>query len=149
MTMTSITQVWEKTLNKSNEWLRQLGAELGLANAHATLLALRSVLHALRDRLEPNEAADLAAQMPLLIKGVYFDGWNSSAPPLKARTKDEFLALVRKSLSRGMPDADAERVTRAVFKLLAERISQGEIEDVRGMLPAELADLWPEGAAKT
>jgi uncharacterized protein (DUF2267 family) len=139
--------VWDKTLVKSNEWLKELGAELGWEDAHATLLALRSVLHALRDRLTPTEAADLAAQMPLLIKGVYFDGWRCGAPPVKARTRQDFLALVRKSLIRAMPEADPERVTRAVFKLLVGRISRGEIEDVRGMLPSELVELWPERAA--
>jgi uncharacterized protein (DUF2267 family) len=146
--MTSISQVWDKTLAKSNEWLKALGAELGWQEAHATLLGLRSVLHALRDRLPPNEAADLAAQMPLLIKGVYFDGWKPSATPVKARTKEEFLELVRKPLARGFPDADPERVTRAVLKVIAEHVSSGEIRDVRLTLPPELVELWPE-LAKT
>jgi uncharacterized protein (DUF2267 family) len=144
--MTSVTQVWDKAVLKSNEWLKELGDELGWETPHATLFALRSVLHALRDRLTPNEAVDLAAQMPLLIKGVYFDSWKPSATPVKARTKEQFLALVKKSLARGGPEADAERVTRAVFKLIADRVSQGEIHDVRMILPPEVAELWPQEA---
>lgn len=141
--MTSAAHVWDKTLSKGTEWLTTLGCELACQNAHVTLFALRSVLHALRDRLPPDEAVDLAAQMPLIIKGLYFDGWDPSATPVKARTKEEFLALVKKRLQRGVLDADPERVTGAVFKLIAERVSEGEVRDVRGILPAEIAELWP------
>ena len=110
------------------------------------LLALRSVLHALRDRLPPDEAVELAAQLPLLIKGVYFDGWNPSATPVRIRSAEEFFARVLGPFQRGLLHADVERITRSVFKLLAERVSPGEIRDVRGALPAELAQLWPEPA---
>lgn len=139
------SQVWDKTLAKSNLWIEQLGRQLGWNDPETTLLALRSVLHALRDRLPPDEAVELAAQMPLLIKGVYFDGWNPSATPVRARSKEEFFALVRGPFQGGPLEADAERITRAVFRLLAERVSEGEIKDVRGVLPAALADLWLDG----
>lgn len=141
--MTSLAHIWDKALSKSNVWLSELSNELSWANAPLTLLALRAVLHALRDRLPPDEAVDLSAQMPLIIKGVYFDGWDPSATPVKARTKEEFLALVNTRLQRAARDVDAERITRAVFKLIAERVSEGEIRDVRGMLPLEVAELWP------
>lgn len=137
--------VWDKTLAKSNLWLEQLGSELGWKDPEAVLLALRSVLHALRDRLPPDEAVELAAQMPLLIKGIYFDGWNPSATPVRARSKEEFFALVRGPLQGGPLETDTERITRAVFRLLADRVSEGEIRDVRGVLPAALADLWLNG----
>lgn len=143
MTSMPMPHVWERALHKSNAWLQQLAAELDWNDMQATLLALRSVLHALRDRLPPNEAVQLAAQLPLLIKGVYFDGWHPAATPLKTRTRGDFLELVRQPLLRGVPEADAERVTRAVFTLLAEHVSAGEIQDIRGLLPAELVALWP------
>jgi uncharacterized protein (DUF2267 family) len=141
--MTSVSHLWDKALSKSNVWLSDLSSELGWENANHTLLALRAVLHALRDRLPRNEAVHLAAQMPLIIKGLYFDGWDPGVRPVKARTKEEFLALVQNRLQRGVLDADPERVTRAVFKLLAQRVSEGEIRDVRGVLPPEVAELWP------
>jgi uncharacterized protein (DUF2267 family) len=62
------------------------------------------------------------------------------------RSREEFFRLVMQPLARGFPEPDPERVTRAVFRILAERVSQGEIRDVRLVLPAELADLWPTGA---
>ncbi len=142
--MVSASHVWEKALHKGNAWLQEVSGELGWEDLEATLLALRSVLHALRDRLTPNEAVQLAAQFPLLIKGVYFDGWHLRGTPVRARRKGVFLAMVRSNLIRGIPEADPERVTRAVFKVLARHVSEGEISDVRAMLPAEMRDLWPD-----
>lgn len=142
--MTTLAHIWDKTLAKSDEWLTSLGNDLGVEDPHAALLALRAVLHALRDRLPPDEAVDLAAQMPLVIKGVYFDGWDPSATPVKARSRDAFLGLVEGRLRGTYLEPMPERVTRAVFRLLAARVSQGEIRDVRGALPREVTELWPE-----
>lgn len=142
--MTSISQIWDKTIAKTNERLKEVGKEVGSENASTILLALRSVLHALRDRLHPDEATDLAAQLPILLKGIYFDGWNPSATPVKARTKEEFLRLVMQSMPPGTAPVDAERFTRAVFNVLRAHVSPGEVRDVQAMLPAGLKALWPE-----
>jgi uncharacterized protein (DUF2267 family) len=66
---------------------------------------------------------------------------------VKARTKEEFLALVGTNLQRAARDVDPERITRAVFRLIADHVSEGEIRDVRGMLPSDVAQLWPARAA--
>ncbi len=38
---------------------------------------------------------------------------------------------------------DAEKAVRSVFQLLDHRISEGEIDDIRHMLPEEVRSLWP------
>ena len=139
----SFARVWDPTVARSTRWLEALGAELGWADPDRVLLVLRAVLHALRDRLPPDEAVELSAQLPLLIRGLYFEGWDPSATPVLARSREEFLALVRPPLRRAALDLWTERAVRAVFKLLADHVSEGEIHDVRRALPAELADLWP------
>ena len=142
--MTSLAHIWDNAQSKSSSWISDLSDHLGWANAPLTLLALRAVLHALRDRLPPDEAVELSAQMPLIIKGVYFDQWDPSATPVRIRTREEFLGLVRTNLQRAARDIDPERLTRAVFKLLSERVCEGEIRDVRSVLPAQVAELWPK-----
>lgn len=137
------SHVWDRAVHKANAWLQELDGQLEWGDLDATLLALRAVLHALRDRLTANEAVQLAAQLPLLIKGVYFDGWRPSATPQRMRSREEFLDMVRGPLLRGIPEADPEDVTRAVFRLLDEHVSGGEISDVRSVLPSEWSDLWP------
>ena len=136
-------QIWASTLQKSNLWIKELSADLGFG-WEDTLLALRTVMHGLRDRLPSVEAAHVAGQFPLLIKGVYFDGWKPGGTPVRVRTKEEFYALVAPQLQRGIRNVDVEQVTRTVLGFLASHMSEGELEQIRGVIPEGLRDLWPE-----
>ena len=136
-------QIWAATLQKSNVWMKELSGELGLG-LEDTLLAFRTVTHALRDRLPPIEAAHLAAQLPLLLKGVYFDGWKPGGTPVKLRDALEFLQYVRVPLERGIRNVDVLEVTQTVLRYLANHLSDGEIEQIRAVLPAEMRELLPE-----
>jgi uncharacterized protein (DUF2267 family) len=104
---------------------------------------LKSVLHALRDWLQVNESADFAAQMPALLRGVYYEQWRPAITPVKERGKAEFLARVEQSFLADRLERPAQAVM-AVFELLSEKISAGEIADVRHALPSDLRNLWPE-----
>lgn len=140
---TTHVAVFDTTLQKTHEWLSELVHIGRFEDESQAYTALRAVLHALRDRLIVAEAADLAAQMPMLIRGFYYEGWSPSKAPTRERTVEAFLDHVRTSLRNANFRIDAEPAVRAVFALLADRISRGEIEDVRHMLPAEVRDLWP------
>jgi len=143
MTMTATgLDVFDTTVQKTNTWLNELMQELGLHDKHQAYLAMRATLHALRDRLTVDEAAQLAAQLPMLMRGFYYEGWDPSDKPLKERHKAQFLARIEQQY-RGDDRIDAERVARAVFTMLANRVSAGEIEDVKNVVPAELRELWP------
>lgn len=140
----SVFAAFDTTLEKTNLWLRDVMTELDWDDRHRAYLALRGVLHALRDRLQPDEAVHLGAQLPMLIRGFYYEGWRPSATPKRERHREQFLDHVREAFPRRV-DIDSERVTRAVFAVLARRISKGEMEDVQGMMPEEVRDLWTEG----
>jgi uncharacterized protein (DUF2267 family) len=116
-------------------------AELHLADRHQAYLALRATLHALRDRLTVDEAAHLGAQLPMLIRGLYYEGWTPRGKPIKWH-RDEFLDHIRAHCAV-CDDVDPEHVARAVFKVLAARVSAGEVKDVTHVLPKELQALWP------
>jgi uncharacterized protein (DUF2267 family) len=141
MSMTGL-DVFDRTIHKTNNWLNELMEILGWHDRHKAYLALRVTLHALRDRLTVEEGAQLGAQLPMLIRGFYYEGWDPTGKPLKVRHKEEFLARVEEQFS-GDDQVDAEQVARAVFTLLSNRITEGEIEDVKHVLPAELRELWP------
>jgi uncharacterized protein (DUF2267 family) len=145
MTMTGL-ETFDRAIHKANDWLKDIMFELNWEDRHRAYLALRATLHALRDRLSAEEAVHLGAELPLLIRGVYYDGWRPAGKPGKERRKEEFLAHIKQAFRDG--DIDPETVARAIFKLLAYRISQGEIKDIKGILPAELKDLWPHAPAK-
>lgn len=140
--------VFDTTVEKTNLWIRDVMTELGWEDRHHAYLALRGVLHALRDRLQVDEAVQLGAQLPMLVRGFYYEGWKPSVTPKKERHLDQFLDHIGKDFPRGMK-IDSERVARAVFTVLARRVSEGEIEDVRGMMPEEVRELWPEALPAT
>lgn len=140
MTMTGL-EAFDSTLHKSHEWINDIMEELDGSDRHAAYAALRAALHALRDRLTVEEAAKLGAQLPMLIRGLYYEGWHPSGKPLKQH-KREFLDGIRDSL-RGRGDPNPEIVARAVFTVLAHHVSPGEAQDVKSFLPKELRELWP------
>jgi uncharacterized protein (DUF2267 family) len=135
-------KVFDITVEKTHLWIREVIRELGWEDRHKGYVALRAVLHALRDRLLTEEAVQLGAQLPMLVRGFYYEGWEPSSTPTKERHKEQFLEHVREAFSRDA-DIDAERVARGVFTVLARRVSEGEIGDVKGMMPEELRALWP------
>jgi uncharacterized protein (DUF2267 family) len=134
--------VFDTTLHKTNSWLNDLMQVLGWPDRHKAYLALRATLHALRDRLTLDEVAQLGAQLPMLIRGFYYECWDPTGKPLRVRHKEQFLARIEQQF-KGDDRVDPERVAHAVFTVLAKRVTEGEIEDVQHVLPAEIRDLWP------
>jgi len=136
--------VFDKTLQTTNIWLKEIMQTVG-PDRHRAYRVLRAVLHALRDRLTVDEVAHLGAQMPLLVRGLYYDQWHPAGKPVRTRQLEEFLAQLAAELDDIGP-INAEDAARAVFAVLEDRIAAGEIEDVKGMLPAQLRRLWSEEA---
>ena len=143
MSVTTIPHI-EASVYTANVWLKELAQELGWDDRERVYHALRAVLHALRNRLTVDEAADLGAQLPLLIRGLYYEGWDPSSTPVRERRKEVFLHHIAADF-RDDPGADPEGIAWAVFKLLERHVSTGEIKDVLHVLPREIRSLWPGG----
>jgi uncharacterized protein (DUF2267 family) len=135
-------EVFDTTLQKTHVWLNDILAELGADDRHLAYGALRAALHALRDRLTVPAAVHLGAQLPMLIRGLYYDGWDPNGKPVKAH-RAEFLDVIREHFRASPQRPDPERIARAVFKVVARHVSAGEVQNVRDILPKELRDLWP------
>jgi uncharacterized protein (DUF2267 family) len=122
--------------------LKRIAKEMGHGDKQVAYHALRGVLFALRDRLPIEEVMDLSAQLPALIRGVYFEGYRPADKPETYRNRDAFFDRVNTELEV-VDGGDSESATRAVLSLLSEKVSSGEIEDVRHMLPSSIRSLWP------
>jgi uncharacterized protein (DUF2267 family) len=129
------------TMATTGRWLEELMANGAISDPRQAYSILRAVLHVLRDRLTVEEAVDLAAQLPMLVRGFYFDGWRPRGRPARYRHKADFLQLVTQAY-QGLPQAQLERAVRAVFSLLSRHISGGEIGQVRNQLPDEVREMW-------
>src|SRR5207247_10739936 len=77
--------VFDKTLQTTNIWLDEIMATLG-PDRQVAWHVLGAVLHALRDRLQIGLAVHLGAQLPLLVRGLYYAQWNPSEKTLKQRS---------------------------------------------------------------
>jgi uncharacterized protein (DUF2267 family) len=102
------------------------------------------VLHAVRDHLSVSEAVLFGGELPMLIRGFYFEQWDPNGKPIPLRARNDFLSSVATLMARDGDGADdAEVVTRAVFRLLDRKVTDGEIGDVQRLMPGVLRDLWP------
>jgi uncharacterized protein (DUF2267 family) len=135
--------VFDTHLDVAKRWLSELITNLDLSPAESprALHALRAGLHAIRDRLPPNEVLDLGAQLPTLIRGFYYEGWTLRTEPRQIRDRAAMIARVKKELA---PDQhlDPVDVLRAVIHLVVEHVSAGEIDDVLATLPKPIRALW-------
>lgn len=134
------------TVDKTNRVLRDIEESFGWPKErrNQSYAALRAVLHAVRDRLTVDEAAHVAAQLPVLIRGIYYGGWDPSRAPQKM-SREEFLERVRKefpfSLDADDLDAGSEELVRSVVGALRRHLSAGEWSDVVSSLPKKLKPL--------
>jgi uncharacterized protein (DUF2267 family) len=134
--------VFDAFVADGNTWLKAVMERLGTDDAHAAHSALRASLHALRDRIPPESAVHLGAQLPTLIRGIFFENWHMPGTPTKERHLEPFLDHVKAAIPRSF-DLDAEDAARAVFEVMCDQIDHGEVAKVLRMLPRELRDLWP------
>jgi uncharacterized protein (DUF2267 family) len=136
-----MTHAFERTIQKSNQWLADTMDELGTSDPENALAALRAGLHTLRDRLTVEEAADLAAQLPMLIRGLFFENWRPAGVPMRLRTAEEFLDLIEDRL-RPRP-LHPRLVLEAVLHVLERHVGPGELAQVRHALPHTVRAMWP------
>jgi uncharacterized protein (DUF2267 family) len=130
------------TLDKTNHVLREIEEAYGWPRdrRNQSYAALRAVLHAVRDRLTVTEAADLAAQLPMLIRGLYYEGWKPTRVPVKL-DKEEFLARVRGEFPYTV-EGGMEQLVQRVLAALRSYVTDGEWNDIRSSLPQDVAALF-------
>ena len=140
MGRTSIA-TFTQAAQQAQEWVNELADDLEWTDRRAYRL-LRNVLHALRDWLPQEEMADLAAQLPALVRGIYFEGWKPSETPVWNRKKEDFIARIQEAFSDDLLN-DPDEAVAAVFSLLDRHVSYGEIEDIRHSMKKPLREFWP------
>lgn len=138
----------DSTVQKTHEWLKDIAESLDTPDEKAAFAALRATLHALRDRLPRETAAQLGGQLPMLIRGMYYEGWDPSREPSRARHQAEFFDLVAHGLKDHPQLHNVGRVTRVVFHAMATHLDPGERDKVMAALPQGIRELWPSEAAK-
>ena len=136
-------EVFETTLQKTNIWLKEISDLLHWDDHQKACHELRAVLHALPDRLPVAEAAHLGAQLPMLVRGFYYDCWKPVGAPVKINTTQEFYDVVRENFTADR-NVNPMRLTEAVMTVLSSHVSASEVEKLRGIFPPHLREIWPD-----
>jgi len=130
----------DATVAKTREWIDETAAELGTEDRREAYRVLRAFLHVVRDRIGVNEAAQLAAQLPQLLRGAFYENWVPSRTPERYRDRDTFLRkLAEQALLAG--ETEASCAAAAAMRVLRRHVSEGELEDVLAKFPVELREL--------
>ena len=132
--------VFDKTLQTTNIWLNEIMDDLG-PDRQVAWKVLSTVLHKLRDRLPIGLAAHLGSQLPLLVRGVFYDQFEPAKLPVECDTHEEFAAEVAEWLSDIRP-VDPDAAIRSVFGVLNRHLSEGQADKVRQALPKGLKMSW-------
>jgi uncharacterized protein (DUF2267 family) len=135
---------FDTTVHKTNRILRQIEESCGWPKErrNQSYNALRAVLHALRDRLTVDEAAHFSAQLPMLVRGIYYDGWDPSRVPKKMHRED-FLEQIQKEMPPYEVKGGIEMLVYTVAQALRLYITDGEWRDIKSEMPKDLATFLP------
>jgi len=135
----------DRSIDKANAWLADIDAGFGTGDRRLAYRVLRAWLHNLRDRLSVEVAAHFTAQLPELLRGVFFDGWNPSRVPQK---HDRARYVTRFASEARVRDSDVAKAAGIVTAVARRRMSGGVVAQVFERLPVGLRGLLGPAAAE-
>jgi uncharacterized protein (DUF2267 family) len=132
----------QKTIQTSSRYLKLMMESGKFRDNNEAFVLLRAALKALRDRVEPGEAIHLGSQLPALLRGFYFEGWDFKGQKSQSRKVEEFLGEVRKHLN-GHDNIDLAKTVPEAMKVVLDMIDQGEAVQLLHNIPKEIRELYP------
>jgi uncharacterized protein (DUF2267 family) len=139
MTATRV-DIIDRSVEKAHVWLNDVAEELGTEDGRHAYRVLRAFLHALRDHLSVDETAQLAAQLPIFVRGVFYEGWDPSRTPDHARDVDNFLTKIAGEAGLA-GETEASFAATAASRVLRRHVSAGEGDSLLNALPQHLREL--------
>ncbi|MFF4346121.1 DUF2267 domain-containing protein [Streptomyces sp. NPDC001530] len=129
---------FEHAIHTANIWLKAVSEALGTDDRHLAHRVLRTWLHTLRDRLTVDVAANFAAQLPELLRGVYYDGWDPSVVPVKYDREGYVNRFVQEAK---VTAEEVPQIAPAVAAVVREHVSPGQLESAINQLPHDIRAL--------
>lgn len=139
---TTILPLFDKSLQATAIWLEEIQNDIGPDRAFAWRV-LSVVLQQLRDHLPLELSAHLGAQLPLVVRGTFYDQFDPTDLPRQAHGADDFLGAVADRLRDGR-GVNPKNAVQSVFGVLNRHLSKGQIEKVIRSLPRDIRSMWPE-----
>lgn len=134
-------EVFDRSLQTTHIWLNEIIDELG-PDKQVAWHALTAVLRTIRDRVQPELAVHLGAQLPLLIRGAYYDQYRLTWEPERTRSLDDFLdSVVDHMRGIGRP-INPRAALHAVVRTLSRHISEGQVRKIVDAMPESVRRSW-------
>ncbi len=138
----STPDAFSHAVNTANVWLSDVSRALGTEDRHYAQRVLRAWLHVVRDRLSVESAAKFAAQLPELLRGVYYNGWEPHRVPITYQV-DQF--VLRFAAEAGIPSTQVSAAAAAVTSALGRHLSAGQLPEALASFPADLRSILTQG----
>lgn len=128
----------DRSIERTNQWLGDVASSFETEDRKLAYRVTRSWLHTLRDRLPVTVAAHLAAQLPELLRGVFYEGWNPSKVPAKY-DRDEYIARFARNAQ--IHNTEVRKAGQLVTSAMRRHLSDGVVNEAFGVLPADIREL--------
>ncbi|GHE68835.1 DUF2267 domain-containing protein [Streptomyces spiralis] len=129
---------FEHAIHSANIWLKAVSEALGTEDRHLAHRVLRAWLHTFRDRLTVDVAAHFAAQLPELLRGGYYDGWDPSVVPVKYGREGY---VERFAQEAKISAEDVARFAPAITTVVRNHASPGHLESALEQVPHDIRAL--------
>ena len=131
----------DRSIDKSKAWLAGIEEGFGTHDRRFAYRVARAWLHNLRDRL----TVEVAAQLPELLRGVFYDGWNPSRVPLKYG-RHEYVARFAREVR--IHESDVPKASAVVTAIVRQHVSAGAVDEAFKLLPGDLRELLQSAMAE-
>ena len=149
-------QNFDEHAQRGNEFLQLIALELGdTSNKEAAERITRAVFRSLRELLTLEENFQLIAQLPIILKGLYVEGWAPQKKNKKRSKKldDFYLDVIKEEGAKARKDFTTEdeikKGVNAVFTVLRMYISEGQMKDAKAVVPDEIKILFSANSIET
>ena len=135
------TVSFEQQTKETQQWLSEIAELMGTPKRKDwAYSALKAVLHTVRDRTTLQEVFHLSAQLPVLIRGIYLENYSPTNKPLKLNA-EEFIQMIGDKMGPGV-EVDESDAFRSVMTVLYQKVSPGELDDIKGSMPKAIQSYW-------
>jgi uncharacterized protein (DUF2267 family) len=137
---------FERFAAEGNRFIREVACELGTDDHSLALRVTKAVLHAVRDRIPPDDAVQFAQGLPTMLKAIYFEEYDISRTPVVIRNADEFIDFIRyknrfSAINDFRSPQDVVDCLRAVFRVLERTLDYGQVRQIKHLLHSGISDL--------
>lgn len=133
-TKTKVTAL-DHAIDSAHTWINDVAREFDTADREFAYRVLRAWLHTLRDRLTVEASAHFAAQLPDLIRGVFYQAWNPTVVPDKYDAKAYAVRFAREA---NIALEDVGKAAAATTAAVSHHLPVAQIDKALGQLPMEI-----------